>query len=115
MKETARIARKNARILFQKNTIISDQYRNRVPAWKDYFTCFAYADTHNTSETGNEVITEEQSITFDTRWCPELAAVTSTEYRIIFNGEHYNIRSVDMMNYQGRAIRFFCRRETHQR
>lgn len=111
MKEIARIVRKNARIIFQKNTINSDQYRNRVQTWADYFVCFAYADTRGINENGNEIITEERSITFETRWCPELAVVTSTEYRIIFNGEHYNIRSVDMMNYQGRVIRFLCRRE----
>ena len=111
MRATARITRKNARIIFQKNSVTSDQYRNHIHSWKDYFVCFAYADTHTINESGNEVITEERSITFETRWCPELAAVTSDNFRIVFNGEFYNIQSVDLMNYQGRTIRFLCRRE----
>ena len=105
------IARMNSRITFQKNTITADKYRNRIPVWSDYFTCSAYANTFAADETGNEVTSEEHTVTFHVRYCPELAVVTSTGYRIAFNGEYYNIVSVDMMNYQCREIRFKCRRE----
>ena len=54
---------------------------------------------------------EEKSVTFECRWCPELDAVTSTGFRILFRDEHYNILSVDPMNYQKQAVRFTCRKE----
>ena len=111
---TGRIARKNGRITFQKNSISSDVYMNRVRTWTDYFSCFAYASTFNDPESGNEVTYEERQVTFECRYCPELAAVTSTGYRICFAGEYYNIESVDMMNYQNRLIRFSCRRDKRQ-
>ena len=105
------IARYNQRITFQKNTITTDEYRNHIQEWTDYFTCCAYANTYVAHEDGEKVISEERSVTFEIRYCPELAAVTSTGYRIIFDGDAYNIESVDMMNYQGKEIRFTCRRE----
>ena len=109
-----RIARKNARITFQKSTITSDRYQNQIRTWEDYFTCSAYANTYTSQEGGEEVTYENRSVTFETRYCPELAAVTSTGYRILFNGEQYNIQSVDPMNYQNKEIRFTCQREKRQ-
>lgn len=107
---TGRIARRNARITVQKRTVLVDKYQNHTSAWEDYFTCSAYASTYEAAEDVSEVTTEERSVTFEMRFCPELAAVTSTEYRILFNGSQYNIESVDMMNYQNRTIRFITRR-----
>lgn len=109
--ETGRIARKNERITFEQNEVYSDKYKNRLQRWTEYFSCFAYADTYTAQESGEKVTSEERSITFETRWCPELASVTSTGFRIIFHGENYNIESIDMMNYQRDSIRFTCRRE----
>ena len=110
-RNAGRIARRNVRITFQKNEIYSDKYRNRMQRWTDYFSCNAYADTYTANEDGNEVITEERSITFEARWCPELDSVTSTGYRIIFRDECYDILSIDPMNYQRQTLRFACRRE----
>lgn len=108
---TGRIARKNERILFQKNTAYTDKYKNHLHDWKDYFSCAAYVSTYSANEGGDEVISEERSVIFETRYCPELAEVTSTGYRILFREEKYNIVSVDMMNYSKKSIRFVCRRE----
>ena len=112
--KTGRIARKNSRITFQRRIVTTDRYKNHVSTWEDYFTCFAYANTYSANETGEEVTYEEKSITFETRYCPELAAVTSTGYRIVFNDEQYEIQSVDRMNYQNQSMRFTCQREKRQ-
>ena len=106
-----RIARKNVRITFQQNEVYCDQYKNRLRQWSDYYSCSAYASTYAAAEDGDAVTSEEKGITFETRWCPELAAVTSTGFRIVFRDENYNILSIDPMNYQGQAIRFACMRE----
>ena len=106
-----KIGRMNERITFQKNTVQVDTYRNHTNAWTDYYSCAAYANTYTASESGEVVISEERSITFEVRYCPELADVTSTDYRIFFHGDVYNILSVDMMNYQKKEIRLTCRKE----
>ena len=48
-----KIGRMNERITFQKNDIVTDQYKNRVPVWSDYFSCWAYASTYNANEDGD--------------------------------------------------------------
>ena len=111
IRETGRIARKSERITFQTVQTGSDEFRNRIQTWTDYFECSAYANTYEKREEGDEVISEEKSVAFECRWCPELAIVTSDHYRILFQGEKYNIVSIDPMNYQKKMIRFTCRRE----
>jgi len=108
------IARMKERIAFQKRTVLVDAYRNHSSSWETIYSCFAYASTYAQNESGNEVIDEEREITFEVRYCPELAGVSSTGYRVSFRNEAYNILSVDMMNYQGKTIRFKCRKETRQ-
>ena len=111
---TGRIARRNSRITFQHRTVTEDQYKNHLSTWTDYFACSAYANTYAAQEDGDEVTYEERSITFETRYCPELLNVTSTGYRILFNNEAYEIQAVDPMNYQKKTLRFTCRREKRQ-
>lgn len=108
MRSNARIARKNCRITFQKNEVVIDDYQNHINAWVDYFSCFAYVRTYTNTETGDVVINEERNITFEIRYCPELAVINSVDYRIMFNGDTYNIVSVDMMNYQNKGLKFRC-------
>lgn len=108
---TGRIARKNVRITFQRNEVYSDKYKNRLHQWTDYYSCYAYAGTYAAEEDGDVVTSEEKSVTFEARWCPELEAVTATQFRILFHGDEYDILSVDPMNYQNRSVRFTCRRE----
>lgn len=108
------IARMNERITFQKNSVEVDAVGNHKNVWKDYFSCFTYASTLQTAESTGEVTTEERSVTFCCRYCSELACVSSTGYRILFHGEIYNIRSVDMMNYQREELKFQAVREVRQ-
>ena len=111
VRNAARISRRNGRITIQKNESYTDKYKNHVHTWTDYFSCYAYASTYMAEEEGDTVSYEERSITFEARYCPEIAAVTSTGYRIVFKDENYDIESVDMMNYQNRTVRIKARRE----
>lgn len=104
----------NERITIEKNTTVIDKVGNHVNRWEEYFSCFTYASTYEAQEKDGEVITEERSVTFRVRYCSELKNVSATGFRIRFHGEIYNIKSVDMMNYQRREIRFQCRREARQ-
>ena len=105
------IARFNERITVQKNSVTVDKYRNHVNTWTDYFSCAAYVSTYQREERESAVTTEERSVTFEVRYCSELAGITSTGYRVLFHGDSYNIESVDMMNYQRKIIRLKCEKE----
>ena len=104
------IARFNQRITFQKNTVTVDKYGNHKNTWSDVYSCFAYVSTWQKEETGNEVIHEERSVTFEVRYCSELADLSSDRYQIVFAGDAYNIQSVDYMNYQKSVIRLKAER-----
>ena len=104
------IARLNERITFQKNAVTVDRYKNHVNEWSDYFTCHACASTYQLDhEQGGEVIREEQTITFEVRYCSELSILDSIHFRVLFHGDVYNIENVDMMNYQRKSIKVRCK------
>lgn len=101
---------RNQRIVFQKNTVSNDEFDNRVQSWTDYFEAWAYANTRQSSETNGDIPQEQLPIIFETRYCPELMEVTSTDFRIVFNGEYFDILNVDKMNYQHDTLKFNCAR-----
>ncbi len=107
-----KIARFNERITIQKNAVVSDRLQNRVNAWTDYFSCYAYASTYQfDEEQPKETTRQEQTVSFEVRWCEELRNIDSVHYRVMFNGGTYNIISIDMMNYQRRIIRIRAKLE----
>lgn len=101
----------NERITIQKSTVATDRYGNHKKTWTDYFTCWAYANTFDQAERESAAVTlDERGITFEVRFCSELEPVDSVEYRAVFHDEIYNIESVDMMNWQRKAIKLRCRK-----
>ena len=100
----------NERLKIEKSTAYTDKAGNHRNAWEDCFSCFTYASTYESQESGDEVKQENRSVVFTVRWCRETAAVTSTGYRIQFRGDVFNILSVDPMNYQKKEIRLHCRK-----
>ena len=104
------ISRLSERITFQKNSVVTDRYGNHKNVWMDYYTCHAYVSTWQKEETEGAATNEERSVTFEVRYCSELADIASDKYQVLFRGEAYNILSVDMMNYQKKVIRLKAER-----
>jgi len=102
------IERLNERVTFQHNEVTVDQFGNHRKEWVDYFTCSTYASTFQKDESPDVVTTDQRGITFQCRYCSELAPVTSSEYRAKFHDEIYNIDAVDPMNYQRKMLHFKC-------
>jgi SPP1 family predicted phage head-tail adaptor len=106
------IALLSEQILLQKAGISSDDAGNRVSSWKDYFSCYATVSAESPiEETSAGATWDESTVDFTLRWCSEVEALTSKEYRVIFRGEAYNIEGIDHMNYKKKAIKLHCRRE----
>ena len=98
----------NERVLFQKNCSVVDRFGNHMNTWEDHFACSAHVDTwqRQGDESGDEVKKGVSQVAFICRYCPELSGVTSTDYRILFQGRPYDILYVDPMNYGRSTIRF---------
>ncbi len=109
------IALLNVRITLQKYTVAVDEIGNRTNAWEDYFTCAATASGENGSAKGGEtviagLVVDHADVCFTVRWCRKLNAVTTDGYRVLFNGESYDIIGIDHMNFKRKACKLRCRK-----
>ena len=103
------IALLNVKVTFQKNSVAVDDIGNRRNVWEDYYTCHATVS----GEGGQEKIAAgltvaESDIAFTVRFCKQAAEVTADGFRILFQGEIYNVAAVDHMNYRKKALKFRC-------
>ena len=108
------IAAMNVRITFQKQDVVVDEIGNRTNEWKDFYSCFATISNSSgktdTESEGAGTTLDELDIGFTVRFCQKTFAVNSTGYRIIWNGEAYNIVKVDYLNMKKRGLKFRCRK-----
>ena len=101
------IALLNVKITFQKNSVVSDAIGNRKNIWTDYYTCHATVSGEGGDEKAAAGLTVvESDLAFTVRFCKRAAEVTVDGFGIVFNGETYNIVSVDYMNYKKKSLKF---------
>ena len=93
------------RITFQQAVTTTDENDNRISTWTDYYSCWA-----TMSSTGNEVDGEAatratETVDLTVRNCSEVRAVRSQGFRILLNGQAYDIEYIDPMNNRGKSRR----------
>ncbi len=101
----------NTRIFISKNELVTDEIENHKNTWNPYYTCYATVS----SETGSEntdagTSVENTKVYFTIRWCKLAAAITSTQFRVQFGNDIYDITSVDHMNYKKKCIKLSCQK-----
>ena len=103
------IAFLNVKVTFQKNSVAADDIGNRKNVWEDYYTCHATVSGESGQEKAAAGLTAADSdIAFTIRFCKRAAEVTADGFRILFQGEIYNITAVDHMNYKKKTLKFRC-------
>ena len=103
------IALLNVKVTFQKNSVAADDIGNRRNVWEDYYTCHATVSGEGGQERAAAGLTvAECDLAFTVRFCKRAAEVTAEGFRILFQGEIYNIAAVDHMNYKKKALKFRC-------
>ena len=105
----------NILITIQKHTVIADEIGNRTNAWTDYYTCHATASGENSSSKGSEdtaagTTVDHGNVDFTVRFCKKVQPITTDGYRVLFNGEPYDIIGIDHMNYKRKAYKLRCRK-----
>ena len=103
------IAGLRVRITIQQSVTVTDRVGNRTSEWADYFSCWATAvssglSSKETESAGHTV--ESDRLDFTVRYCSEISAVNSKEYRILLEGRIYNITSVDEMGFKRNSRKF---------
>lgn len=100
------VALLNTRITLQKNSVVKDPIGNRMNAWTDFFSCYSTLGGESGSESVNAgTVNDDAKCTFTVRWCSETAVIDTTHYRIIHNGEIYNIVRIDHQNNKHRSMK----------
>ena len=106
------IAAMNETITIQKNTATVDSIGNHRSGWADYYTCHATVSGEESSVNGESnaagQTVSDSKIAFTIRWCGTASAINSTEYRVLFRNELYNITGIDHMNFKKKSIKLMC-------
>ena len=99
----------NIRITIQKSVLSKDAIGNQMNTWQDYYSCAATAGGESGSEPfrAGETV-ESDNVSFTVRYSHETLAVTSTGYRVLFNGDIYNITAIDHQNYKRKSLKLWC-------
>ena len=107
------VALLNVRISLLKHTVITDEIGNHTNSWEDYYSCAATVGGEYGQEKEAAAQTVDHGdITFTVRSCEKADAVKSDEFRILFDGDFYDIFSIDHMNYKHKCIKYRCRKVT---
>lgn len=106
------IALLNQRVTFQLRRIEADGIGNQIENWSDHYSCAATIS----GEGGQEALAagaerDKPSLNVTVRWCSQIADANSTDYRLLFGGEAYDIEKIDHLSYKKRAIKFYCVKE----
>lgn len=106
------VAAMNVRITFQKSEVISDAIGNRSNSWTDYYSCFATlsdsAGKSSVETAAAGLIVDHSDISFTVRFCSKSSIINSTDYRVLWNNEVYDILKVDHLNMKKCALKFKC-------
>ena len=106
-----RISDPNRKIIFQNKNVEVDEIGNHKSVWTDYLSTSSYISFQGKGEEvflGMEI--DRSDISFTVRFQNRLKNINTSEYRILFEDEIYNIISTDFMNYKNRLIKFRCRK-----
>ena len=105
------IALLNVKIVIQKNSVVVDKIGNHKNEWTDYYSCYAIASGESPSEnTDAGTVVDNSKIDFTIGDCKSGSAVDSTGYRVIYNGEIYNILGIDHKNFKKRSVKLKCQK-----
>ena len=105
------IALLNVNITFHKNTVVVDAIGNHKNEWTDFYSCHATVSGEGGKEASAAgMIVDDSDVSFTVRYCGKLSEINNTEYRVLFDGEIYNILSVDHMNYKRKSIKVKCQK-----
>lgn len=105
------IAKMRSKITIQKATVSTDNIGNRKNTWADYYSCSAYANLTSGKEyaEAGQTISSDK-ITFTVRYCNALSALTTDGYRIVFQGELYNITCIDDYMFRHETLKLNAER-----
>ncbi|WP_018659225.1 phage head closure protein [Allofustis seminis] len=108
-----KINKLRVRIQIQKDRPIQDAMGVYTSNWRDFYHCRASVDSRG--QAGGEMqvagmTVDHSDLIFTIRYAPRLASLTTNDYRIVFKGDIYDIKGIDFMNYEKKAIKLYAKK-----
>lgn len=105
------IALLNTRITIQQQATTADTIGNHLNTWQDYYTCAATVSGETNGEAEELAITvDDTNASFTIRYCEKASVITNTGFRVLFDGQIYDILTVDHQNYKRKSVKLRCRK-----
>lgn len=93
-------------IVIQKLSVIYDDLRNPIKEWDDWKKVYAYANALSGTERWVASQTHSTGIVeFICRWNVLFDSMNTTEYRILFRNELYDIESIDNIQFRNNTVK----------
>jgi len=94
MKDLARVRRRS--IVIQKKTDTFDAIGNPVEVWENWQSLKAEkTELYGKEYYAAATVGQEQTSVFTVRYVAFLDALNTVEYRIVYDGKHYDIKHID--------------------
>ena len=105
------VALLNRKITVQKNTVVTDAIGNHTNEWADFYSCYATISGESPNEsTSAGTVVDNTKADFSVRWCKAVSEVTPDEYRVVYNGEIYNVLGIDHQNFKKKSVKLKCQK-----
>lgn len=105
----------NEKISIEKREVILDEIGNHKSIWSKFYKCYATISGESPSEESMESgILDTSKIDFTIRYCKKVSKIISTEYRVKFKENTYDIIGIDHMNYKKKSIKLRCKRSIYE-
>ena len=105
------IALLNRKVTVQKNTVVVDDIGNHISKWDDFYSCYASISGESPNEsTSAGMVVDNTKADFTVRWCKAVSEITADGFRIVYDGELYNILGIDHMNFKKKSVKFKCQK-----
>lgn len=96
----------NNKIVIQKMDITRGDIGQEIKAWVDYAVTYAYINGLSGEEYWNAAARQaENTIVFTLRYSKLIGVINPLEYRILFDGKIFDIKTVDNVQYKNQAIK----------
>lgn len=100
-----------SRITIQKATPSVDAIGNHINTWSDLHSCFASVNLASGKEYAVAgQIQNGDTLVFVIRWCDKVRDLNTTQFRILFQGDPYNITSVDDVLFRHESFKLIGER-----
>lgn len=94
------------KVKIQKYEKGQDEIGNPKGQWIDYKTLYAYVNGISGKEYwAAATVHQENTIEFVFRWKPFFCNLNTREYRLVFNGNMYNITLIDNIQYRNKTVK----------